>query len=156
MKDETIALISLASYIGGLVFFGLSYNITMIFLSACVGFGSRMADSLLRSLVSHQVNDDEIGKVFGVVAVQGDLSLIIGLFAFLDATICLVSNIIFRVSNLQFHIHTAPENHRPARSCLPGGWLYPAPAPAAHSRPPSGQATSTEQGLQPGKWRIPE
>jgi len=82
LKDETIALISLASYIGGLVFFGLSYNITMIFLSACVGFGSRMADSLLRSLVSHQVNDDEIGKVFGVVAVQGDLSLIIGSLIF--------------------------------------------------------------------------
>jgi len=78
LQDEVIAVIALVSFTGGMVFFALSYNITMIFLSSCLGFGARMADSLLRSLVSQKVNDDEIGKVFGVVAVEGDLSLIIG------------------------------------------------------------------------------
>ena len=33
---------------------------------------------LNNKILFQKVNDDEIGKVFGVVAVQGDISLIIG------------------------------------------------------------------------------
>ena len=73
-------MIALLSYIGGLVLFALSHSLTTIFLSAALGFGTRMADSILRSLVSQKVDEDEIGKLFGVVAVQGDLSLILGEF----------------------------------------------------------------------------
>ena len=61
-----------------MVSLGLSSNLTMVFISALLGSGTRLADSLLRSLISQNVNQDEIGKVFGVVAVQGDLALIIG------------------------------------------------------------------------------
>ena len=52
LQDEVIAVIALVSFTGGMVFFALSYNVPMIFLSSCLGFGARMGDSLLRSLVS--------------------------------------------------------------------------------------------------------
>ena len=80
LEDEIIALIALLSYIGGMILFALSDSLTTIFLSAALAFGTRMSDSILRSLVSQKVEEDEIGKVFGVVAVQGDLSLILGQF----------------------------------------------------------------------------
>ena len=50
----------------------------MVFISALLGSGTRLADSLLRSLISQNVGQDEIGKVFGVVAVMGDIALIVG------------------------------------------------------------------------------
>ena len=50
----------------------------MLFISALLGSGTRLADSLLRSLISQNVGLDELGKVFGVVAVQSDIALIIG------------------------------------------------------------------------------
>ena len=78
LEDEIIALIALLSYIGGLILFALSKSLTSVFLSAVLAFGTRMSDSILRSLVSQKVEEDEIGKVFGVVAVAGDLSLILG------------------------------------------------------------------------------
>ena len=61
-----------------MVSLGLSSNLTMVFISALLGSGTRLADSLLRSLISLNVDQDEVGKVFGVVAVLGDLALIIG------------------------------------------------------------------------------
>ena len=61
-----------------MVSLGLSSNLTMVFISALLGSGTRLADSLLRSLISQNVGQDEIGKVFGVVAVMGDIALIVG------------------------------------------------------------------------------
>ena len=73
-----ICILGLLSFTGGMVSLGLSSSVAMVFISALIGSGTRLADSLLRSLISQNVNQDEIGKVFGVVAVQGDLALIIG------------------------------------------------------------------------------
>ena len=73
-----ICILGLISFTAGMVSLGLSSSVAMVFISALIGSGTRLADSLLRSLISQNVNQDEIGKVFGVVAVQGDLALIIG------------------------------------------------------------------------------
>ena len=73
-----ICILGLLSCMAGMVSLGLSSSVTMVFISALLGSGTRLADSLLRSLISQNVDQDEIGKVFGVVAVLGDLALIIG------------------------------------------------------------------------------
>ena len=56
LQDEIIAVIALVSYTGGMACFALSYNLPILFLSSSLGFGTRMADSLLRSLVSQVGN----------------------------------------------------------------------------------------------------
>ena len=73
-----ICILGLISFTAGMVSLGLSSSVAMVFISALIGSGTRLADSLLRSLISQNVHQGEIGKVFGVVAVQGDLALIIG------------------------------------------------------------------------------
>ena len=86
-------MMALTSYIGGMILFGLSHTVTAVFLSSCLGSGPgwpslssapsylrylhRILHYLYQSYLQH-VHDDEIGKVFGVSALQGDLSLIIG------------------------------------------------------------------------------
>ena len=76
--DSVICILGLLSFMAGMISLGLSSTVTMVFISAILGSGTRLADSLLRSLISQSVDHDEIGKVFGIVAVLGDIALIIG------------------------------------------------------------------------------
>ena len=45
-------MMALTSYIGGMILFGLSHTVTAVFLSSSLGFGTRMAQSLLSSIIS--------------------------------------------------------------------------------------------------------
>ena len=56
---------------------GLSSSVLTVFLSGAAGGAAKLADTVLRSLVSQAVQDNEIGKVFGVVAVQGGKLLLL-------------------------------------------------------------------------------
>ena len=47
-----ICLLGLFSYSLGMVTMGLSDSATLVFISGVLGMGSRLADSILRSLVS--------------------------------------------------------------------------------------------------------
>ena len=49
---------ALTSYIGGMILFGLSHTVTTVFLSSCLGFGTRMAQSLLSSIISQVAAKD--------------------------------------------------------------------------------------------------
>merc|ERR1719228_2127999 len=50
----------------------------MVFISGILGGVSKFSDTLLRSLISQLVPADELGKVFGAVAVCGDLANMAG------------------------------------------------------------------------------
>ena len=66
-----MAGLGLLSFMCGLTVLGLSSSVLAVFLSGAAGGAAKLADTVLRSLVSQAVQDHEIGKVFGVVAVQG-------------------------------------------------------------------------------------
>jgi len=82
LPDVYICLLGLFSYSVGLVTIGTSTSVSLVFLSGVLGMGARLADSILRSLVSQNVDEGEIGKIFGFVAVMGDTALIIGALVF--------------------------------------------------------------------------
>jgi len=65
-----------------MVVLGLSESVPMVFVSGLVGIGSKLVDSVLRALVSQVVDSEEVGKVFGIVAVNGDLAIIFGALLF--------------------------------------------------------------------------
>jgi len=44
--------------------------------------GAKTLDSVLRSLISQNVKEEEIGKIYGIVAVGGDSALILGALIF--------------------------------------------------------------------------
>jgi len=81
-SDHLLCLTGLISFIGGMVALGLSQSAVMVFVSGLIGFTSKMVDSILRALISQAVNPDEVGKIFGIVAVLGDLAIIIGALLF--------------------------------------------------------------------------
>ena len=74
------------------------------------------------------MNDDEIGKVFGVVAVQGDLSSIIGQLNYVYSLRGYIFKSDSRIFNLQLHVHSPPEDDRPTRSRVLSWSQLPPPA----------------------------
>merc|ERR1712037_859743 len=64
----------MGSTIIGLVAFAFSASVPMVFISGLLGGVSKFSDTLLRSLISQLVPGDELGKVFGAVAVCGCLA----------------------------------------------------------------------------------
>jgi len=78
VSDLWITIIGLVSFIVGAITFALSNSVAMVFVAGLLAMGARIADATLRSLVSQNVEQHEIGKIFGFVAVVGDLSLITG------------------------------------------------------------------------------
>eukprot|EP00091_Calanus_sinicus_P007592 TRINITY_DN18708_c0_g1_i1.p1 TRINITY_DN18708_c0_g1~~TRINITY_DN18708_c0_g1_i1.p1 ORF type:complete len:340 (-),score=55.39 TRINITY_DN18708_c0_g1_i1:179-1198(-) len=71
VSDYILCLTGLISFIGGMVVLGLSQSATMVFISGLVGLGSKLVDAILRALISQVVTSEEVGKVFGIVAVLG-------------------------------------------------------------------------------------
>jgi len=80
--DYLLCLGGLISLVLGMVVLGLSQTATMVFVSGFVGVGSKLVDSILRALISQVVSIEEVGKIFGVVAVIGDLAIILGALLF--------------------------------------------------------------------------
>ena len=52
LPDVYICLLGLLSYSVGMLTIGLSSSISLVFISGVLGMGARVADSILRSLVS--------------------------------------------------------------------------------------------------------
>jgi len=82
IPDIYICIMGLLSYIAGMLILALSSSVSLVFISGAVGMGAKIVDSVLRSLVSQNVNEEEIGKLYGFVAVMGDTSLILGALMF--------------------------------------------------------------------------
>jgi len=82
VQDYFLVLAGLVSFMSAMVVLGLSESIPMVFVSGLVGIGSKLVDSVLRALVSQVVDSEEVGKVFGIVAVNGDLAIIFGALLF--------------------------------------------------------------------------
>jgi len=82
VSDYLLCLAGLISFMSSLVVLGLSQSTTMVFVSGLVGLGSKLVDSVLRALISQAVRSEEVGKVFGIVAVLGDLAIILGALLF--------------------------------------------------------------------------
>jgi len=82
VHDYVLVLAGLVSFMAAMVVLGLSGSVTMVFVSGLVGIGSKLVDSVLRALVSQVVDSEEVGKVFGIVAVNGDLAIIFGALLF--------------------------------------------------------------------------
>ena len=78
IPDIYVCIMGLLSYIAGMLILALSSSVSLVFISGAVGMGAKIVDSVLRSLVSQNVNEEEIGKLYGFVAVMGDTSLILG------------------------------------------------------------------------------
>jgi len=78
VPDYPLCLLGFISTIMYLVVFAFSSSVPMVFVSGVLGGVSRFSDVLLRSLVSQLVPDNELGKVFGAVAVCGDLANVAG------------------------------------------------------------------------------
>jgi len=82
IDDLHICILALVSSISGMVMLAFSTNLTLLFLSCAVGMGAKTLDSVLRSLISQNVKEEEIGKIYGIVAVGGDSALILGALIF--------------------------------------------------------------------------
>lgn len=80
VSDYLACTIGLTSFILGLVCLGFATSTPLLFISGL--FVDRVSDTALRALLSQLVPAAEVGKVFGVVAVLGDLSLIVGAILF--------------------------------------------------------------------------
>ena len=78
IPDAYLCLLGLLSYIAGMLTLALSSSVSLVFISGAIGMGAKIVDSVLRSLVSQNIKEEEIGKVYGFVAVMGDASLILG------------------------------------------------------------------------------
>ena len=78
IPDTYLCILGLLSYIAGMVTLALSSSVSLVFISGAIGMGTKIVDSVLRSLVSQNIKEEEIGKVYGLVAVMGDTSLILG------------------------------------------------------------------------------
>jgi len=80
--DIVIVILGLLSKMGGLILLGSSNTSTLVFFSVLLGLLNTWALSSCRSLLSQEVEEEEVGKLFGVVAVLGDLASIAGTLLF--------------------------------------------------------------------------
>jgi len=78
LSDTMIGVLGVTSWIVGSVVLAFTSSVPMLFIAGVTLMGSRMTDAILRSLASQNVEDDEIGKIFGFIALMGDISLITG------------------------------------------------------------------------------
>jgi len=80
--DYSLCFVGFTSFMCGLLVLGFSTTDLMVYMSAVIGFGSKLADAVLRALISQVVTSEELGKVFGIIAVSGDLATITGALLF--------------------------------------------------------------------------
>jgi len=80
--DIVIVFLGILSKMGGLILLGSSSSTNLVFGSVILGILNTWALSTCRSMLSQVVEEEEIGKLFGVVAVLGDLASIAGTLLF--------------------------------------------------------------------------
>ena len=79
LPDVYICLLGLLSYSVGMLTIGLSSSISLVFISGVLGMGARVADSILRSLVS-QVKKVVFVKCLTLLLYFGDFKTINPIF----------------------------------------------------------------------------